>query len=417
MVLPRPTTAIALPALLAWFALAGTCRGYGQCEYGVTPIHPPPCGAPRQMCPSDVSNVGHVVGWYEKCDITFDDVAYVWTPELGRVDIPLPAGTDEARALAVNSAGRVVGRACPEGCGVDVVAFIYENGQLEMMDTLPGANRTEPFAVNEAGQVVGFADNVISGDPPLTAFLWQDGVMTALDLPLGPNAIAMDINDAGQVVGWMGSSTLIDSHAFIWQDGIVIDLGMAPGSLASLAIAINNAGQVIVNGRFQEDQASPILTRSFLWNAGQWTDLGLLPGFDRCFGADINDAGQIVGFCSNSAPPVGIVPFIWQNGIMSSLEDLIIDPAANPRVALAMNESGQVLLSGSYAGDSAALLLTPANQPLGDVDHDCTVGINDFLMLLAMWGPCPPNGACPADLDGDGVVGIVDFLTLLANWG
>ena len=95
-----------------------------------------------------------------------------------------------------------------------IVAFIYENGKLEMMDTLPGVNRTEPRAVNEAGQVVGFADNVLTGDPPSTAFLWQDGVMTALKLPLGPKAFATDINDAGQVVGWMGSSIQINGHAF-----------------------------------------------------------------------------------------------------------------------------------------------------------------------------------------------------------
>jgi hypothetical protein len=37
-------------------------------------------------------------------------------------------------------------------------------------------------------------------------------------------------------------------------------------------------------------------------------------------------------------------------------------------------------------------------------------------MLLAAWGPCPPSGACLGDLDGDGTVGIVDFLLLLANW-
>ncbi len=123
-------------------AFSCSARADAQCDYGATPIQPPPCGAPRLIRPSDVSNAGHVVGWYEECDFTFDDVAYVWTSELGRVDIPLPAGTDEAQALAVNSAGRVVGRACPEGCGVDIVAFIYENGKLEMMDTLPGANRT-----------------------------------------------------------------------------------------------------------------------------------------------------------------------------------------------------------------------------------------------------------------------------------
>ena len=53
-----------------------------------------------------------------------------------------------------------------------------------------------------------------------------------------------------------------------------------------------------------------------------------------------------------------------------------------------------------------------------DLNVDDEVGIVDFLMLLAAWGPCPdPPEPCPADIDGDGNVGIVDFLALLANWG
>ena len=52
----------------------------------------------------------------------------------------------------------------------------------------------------------------------------------------------------------------------------------------------------------------------------------------------------------------------------------------------------------------------------GDVDGDCTVGINDFLLLLANWGPCGACADCPADLDGDCTVGINDFLALLGNW-
>ncbi len=54
--------------------------------------------------------------------------------------------------------------------------------------------------------------------------------------------------------------------------------------------------------------------------------------------------------------------------------------------------------------------------PLGDLDGDGTVGIADFLALLAAWGPCPPP-PCPADLDGDGFVGITDLLILLGTWG
>jgi hypothetical protein len=50
-----------------------------------------------------------------------------------------------------------------------------------------------------------------------------------------------------------------------------------------------------------------------------------------------------------------------------------------------------------------------------DLDNDGFVGITDFLLLLGMWGPCPP--VCPADLDGSGDVGINDFLLMLAQWG
>ncbi len=47
----------------------------------------------------------------------------------------------------------------------------------------------------------------------------------------------------------------------------------------------------------------------------------------------------------------------------------------------------------------------------GGVSTDGTVGIVDFLTLLAQWGG---PGSC--DFDGGGV-GINDFLALLANWG
>ncbi len=64
-------------------------------------------------------------------------------------------------------------------------------------------------------------------------------------------------------------------------------------------------------------------------------------------------------------------------------------------------------------GQSLEVFVTPQ----GDITGNGVVGINDFLLLLAAWGPCfGPPVACPADLDGDGTVGINDLLTLLAQW-
>ncbi|MHC4080816.1 MAG: right-handed parallel beta-helix repeat-containing protein [Planctomycetota bacterium] len=52
-----------------------------------------------------------------------------------------------------------------------------------------------------------------------------------------------------------------------------------------------------------------------------------------------------------------------------------------------------------------------------DVIVDGNVNVQDFLMLLADWGPCAACDICPADFDGDCMVGVTDFLLLLANWG
>ncbi len=58
------------------------------------------------------------------------------------------------------------------------------------------------------------------------------------------------------------------------------------------------------------------------------------------------------------------------------------------------------------------------NNPLGDINGDGIVGINDLLLLIAGWGPCedPCPPSCGADLTEDCTVGIEDFLLLLANW-
>ena len=68
---------------------------------------------------------------------------------------------------------------------------------------------------------------------------------------------------------------------------------------------------------------------------------------------------------------------------------------------------------------SEASLVQVGPGPVGDLDGDGSVGILDFLALLAAWGPCPGScpPSCPGDLDGDCSVGITDFLALLANWG
>jgi agmatine/peptidylarginine deiminase len=48
-----------------------------------------------------------------------------------------------------------------------------------------------------------------------------------------------------------------------------------------------------------------------------------------------------------------------------------------------------------------------------DVDGDGVVNVQDFLLLLAVWG----SAGGPADVNDDGIVNVEDFLLLLAAWG
>jgi len=52
---------------------------------------------------------------------------------------------------------------------------------------------------------------------------------------------------------------------------------------------------------------------------------------------------------------------------------------------------------------------------LADLDLSGVGAVQDLLMLLSQWGPCPTD--CMADIDGDGVVNVDDLLALFAAWG
>jgi subtilisin family serine protease len=87
-------------------------------------------------------------------------------------------------------------------------------------------------------------------------------------------------------------------------------------------------------------------------------------------------------------------------------------------VATAVDIDG-IPANATYAGQlGAGRLATGAAIALGagDLDLDGTVGILDFLSMLAAWGPCPPGADCLADLNADGTVNVLDVLILLASW-
>jgi hypothetical protein len=61
------------------------------------------------------------------------------------------------------------------------------------------------------------------------------------------------------------------------------------------------------------------------------------------------------------------------------------------------------------------LQISPAENP--DLDGDGLVGVNDLLLVVLGWGPCPEDCAsCPADATADGEVNADDLLLVILGW-
>src|SRR2546425_3143232 len=159
------------------------------------------------------------------------------TIDLGQVNRP-------SEARAINAAGQVVG---DEGSSGDLNGFVWESGTLTIIH--PDVPRTSPVIAaalgnNAQGQVVGFVQ-FLTGGGVSHAYLWDDGVMTNLGtLPGGNASFGLAINRRGEVVG---SATTASGaiHAFLWAQGTMVDLGTLPGGASSAATAINSRGGVV----------------------------------------------------------------------------------------------------------------------------------------------------------------------------
>ena len=172
--------------------------------------------------------------------------------------LPPPPGFQAADARAVNNQGQAVGNANRTARGQTRTSALLwgTNGQAKGLGLLPGYTDGVARGVNNKGQVAGWV-SVTGGTPgrSLTfhyqAFLWQNGKMRGLgSIPRIHDSKASALNDRGQVVG--NAYYKRDEAALLWQNGRVYELNklVPPGSGWKLqnALGINSRGQIIGNG-------------------------------------------------------------------------------------------------------------------------------------------------------------------------
>jgi probable HAF family extracellular repeat protein len=77
----------------------------------------------------------------------------------------------------------------------------------------------------------------------------------------------------------------------------------------------------------------------------------------------VNNRDQVVGY-SNLSGDAGYHAFLYENGVMEDLNDLI--PAGSNldlKLAVGINEAGQILANSGDSGTGHAYLLTPIPEP------------------------------------------------------
>ena len=252
---------------------------------------------------SGVNDAGTVVG-YSSISGTRNQRAFMWTngvmTDLGA--LPIGAGAFSI-AYSVNNSGQAVGYSVA-GFGI-VHAVLWEGGTVQDLGGLEGdGSYSIARDVNDVGQIVGASVTTSGG---AHGFLWQQGTMHDLGtLPGGFASQATAINASGQVVGFSGNATGF-THAVLWHNGVIRDLGTL-GGFGSYARAINNAGQVV-----GESFTATGEYHAFLWQDGTMQDLGSLPHSPNSVAMGINELGQVVGQTERGA-------FFWSAS--DGMEDL-----------------------------------------------------------------------------------------------
>jgi probable HAF family extracellular repeat protein len=251
--------------------------------------------------------------------------------------------------------------------------------------------------------------------------------MRALPTLGGDHASARWINNAGQIIG---TSTIdpnsLQYHGVTWENEQIYRLPPLIGF--NLPIYIHDNGDIAGSATVEVPGIGP-KQRAVIWRdreivlqLGTLADGTPFEPIASSHAHGVNASGVIVGMSTNATGDA-VVPFIYRDGEMVQLDDLMPEPWMAYDVGPgSINDAGQIAVHGGIPGSppTRALLLTPIAQPLpGDLDGDGDVDLSDLASLLAVYNSCAgdPTYDPAADLDSSGCVDLADLATLLANYG
>jgi probable HAF family extracellular repeat protein len=263
--------------------------------------------------------------------------------------------------------------------------FAWFLGEMHEMPTFGGENSFATGA-NNFGQVVGWAENTVrdpscdgndgSGGNQVLQFraaLWQPATKQMQQLgplPGDSTSAATAINDAGMVAGISGNcgaavGSTSAAHMVIWQNGrIVHQIPYGATDAWNTPMAINQHGDV---AGFVGDPNPNGFVLAFVWNVGgaSITHLGTLtPADDSSYSEalGINNHGQVVGISVSSTLSLGSRGFLYQDGQLLNLQDLVSDYPGIIVDAQDINDLGEITGQAVVNGAAVSFLAVPVRK-------------------------------------------------------
>ena len=343
--------------LLAIISIPGTIANAAQ--YSVTALN----YAGYDVHPSAINSSGQITGYLR--NQSTPQTAFLYD---GSYHLLGTLGGTTSQGVDINSSGTIAGtsKAHIPLYGYDNAEYnkpFYNDGTMHNIDPVAGtgfvASGSSASAINDQGQVVGTYLSYT-----FFAFLyhnntWTDigGYSLSFDFGYVEESHGSDINNLGQVVGYVGGSTNNNGYfirAFFY-DGTIHDVGSL-GGINSGATALNDNGQIVGSS-----ETSAGLNHAFLYENGSMFDLGTLGG-NTSSAVGINSLGQIIGTAKNAGSADR--PFIYDS--VNGMIDLntLIDPLLgwDLRSVAGINDVGQIVGYGRLNGVEGGFLLTPVPE-------------------------------------------------------
>ncbi|MCW5560232.1 MAG: DUF3466 family protein, partial [Verrucomicrobiae bacterium] len=229
--------------------------------------------------------------------------------------------------------------------------------QLTSLGTLPGGNLSVALDVNDAGLIVGYGQ---VGDETFRAFTAtrSSPTPTVLDLTNGYASMwATAVNNAGEIAGHARRAADGATNAFLAANGQTQDLGRPPGADHVRIQALSDQGLLVGTALFSSGAGSRVVT----YQDGQWLDLGDMLGGGQAEAAAVNRFGQIVG---RALTTNGVWhAFLFTDGRAFDLNDLARGSDWTLTGASGINDRAQIAADGTESGGpNQALLLFPASE-------------------------------------------------------